>query len=208
MNARLAAASLWLPPWTVRRELERVAAATTSVLDSLLDQHLPGALEAIRRDELPQRGSLPRRRDALAAAHTVRVARLAESLGREAGIGEARRALFGAGVALGKEAQQRLKVGHNRHDLLRAARVLYRVLGIRFRAEWKTSDEAIVRIDRCALARGYSPEACLALSATDAGVVAGLWPGVRLEFDERITEGKKACVARLSLPGARSEAAQ
>lgn len=208
MNARLAAASLWLPPWTVRRELERVAAATTSVLDSLLEQHLPGALEAIRRDELPQRGSPRRRRAALAAAHTVRVARLVELLGREEGIGEARRALFDAGVALGKEARQRLGVGQNRHELLCAARILYRVLGIRFRAEWRTPDEATVRIDRCALASGYSPEACLALSATDAGVVAGLWPGARLEFDERITEGKKACIARLSLPEARSEAAQ
>jgi hypothetical protein len=89
-----------------------------------------------------------------------------------------------------------------------AARILYRVLGIRFRAEWRTPDEATVRIDRCALARGYSPEACLALSATDAGVVAGLWPGARLEFDERITEGKKACIARLSLREARSEAVQ
>ena len=208
MNARLAAASWWLPPWTVRRELERVAAATTSVLDSLLDQHLPGALGAIRRDEAPLRGTPRRRRTALAAAHTVRVARLVEVVGREAGIGEARRALFDAGVALGKEARQRLGVGRNRHELLSAARILYRVLGIRFRAEWRTPDEATVRIDRCALARGYSPEACLALSATDAGVVAGLWPGARLEFDERITEGKKACVARLSLPGARSEAAQ
>jgi hypothetical protein len=138
----------------------------------------------------------------------VRVARLAELLGREAGIGEARRALFDAGVALGEEAQQRLGIRQTRHELLCAARVLYRVLGIRFRAEWKTSDEAIVRIDRCALARGYSPEACLALSAADAGVVAGLWPGVRLEFDERITEGKKACIARLSLPAARSEAVE
>jgi len=206
MNARLVAASLWLPPWTVRRELERVAAATTSVLDSLLEQHVPGALEAIRRGELPQRGSLRRRRAALAAAHTVRVARLVELLGRKEGIGEARRALFAAGVALGVEAQQRLGVGRNRHELLSAARILYRVLGIRFRAEWRTPDEATVRIDRCALARGYSPEACLALSATDAGVVAGLWPGARLEFGERITEGKKACIARLSLPEARSEA--
>jgi hypothetical protein len=208
MNARLAAASLWLPPWTVRRELKCVAAATTSVLDSLLEQHLPGAVEAIRRDELLQRGSLRRRRTALAAAHTVRVARLAELLGREEGIGEARRALFDAGVALGKEARQRLGVGQDRHEILCAARILYRVVGIRFRAEWRARDEATVRIDRCALARGYSPEACLALSATDAGVVAGLWPGARLEFDERITEGKKACIARLSLPEARSEAAQ
>jgi hypothetical protein len=206
MNARLAAASLWLPPWTVRRELDRVAAPTTSVLDSLLEQHLPGALETIRRDEAPLRGSLRRRRTALAAAHTVRVARLADLLGREAGIGEARHALFDAGVTLGKEARQRLGVRQNRRDLLCAARILYRVLGIRFRAEWRTPDEATVRIDRCALARGYSPEACLALSATDAGVVAGLWPGARLEFDERITEGKRACIARLSLPEARSEA--
>jgi hypothetical protein len=208
MNARLAAASLWLPPWTVRRELERVGEATTSVLDRLLVARSPETLETIRRDDLPQRGSLRRRRAALAAAHTVRVARLVQLLGREEGIGEARRALFDAGVALGKEARQRLGVGQNRHELLRAARILYRVLGIRFRAEWRTSDEATVRIDRCALARAYSPEACLALSATDAGVVAGLWPGARLEFDERITEGKKACIARLSLPEARLEAAQ
>jgi hypothetical protein len=207
MNARLAAASLWLPPWTVRRELERVAAATTSVLDSLLEQRLPGALQTIRRDELPQRGSPSRRRAALAAAHTVRVARLVELLGREEGIGEARRALFDAGVALGEEARRRLGIRQTRYELLCAARILYRVLGIRFRAEWRTRDEATVRIDRCALARGYSPGACLALSATDAGVVAGLWPGARLEFDERITEGKKACIARLSLPEARSEAA-
>lgn len=208
MNARLAAASLWLPPWTVRRELERVAAATTSVLDRLLVARSPEALETIRRDEAALRGSLRRRRAALAAAHTVRVARLVEVLGREAGIGEARRALFDAGVALGKEARRRLGVRQNRNDILRAARILYRVLGIRFRAEWRTPDEATVRIDRCALARGYSPEACLALSAADAGVVAGLWPGVRLEFDERITEGKKACTARLSLPAARSEAVE
>jgi hypothetical protein len=202
MNARLAAASLWLPPWTVRRELERVAAATTSVLDSLLAEHLPGALEAIRRGELPQRGSPRRRRAALAAAHTVRVARLMDVLGRERGIGEARRALSDAGVALGEEARKSLGVGQNRRDLLCAARILYRVLGIRFRAEWRTTDEATVRIGRCALARGYSPEACLALSATDAGVVAGLWPGARLEFDERMTEGKKACIALLRLPEA------
>ncbi len=208
MNLRLAAASLWLPPWTVRRELDRVATATTSVLDSLLEEHLPGALGVTRRDELPQRGSLRRRRFALAAAHTVRVAHLVELLGREDGIGQARRALYDAGVTLGVEARGRLGVGEDRRDLLRAARILYHVLGIRFRAEWRTPGEATVRIDRCALAVGYTPEACLALSATDAGVVAGLWPGARLEFDERITEGKRACIARLSLPEMRSEAAR
>ncbi len=208
MSVRLAAASLWLPPWTVRRELERVAAATTSVLDRLLGEHSVAPLERPRPNELPLRGSLRRRRAVLVSAHATRVARLIAILGREEAIGEARRALFDAGVALGVEARQRLRVGEDRRDLLCAASILYRVLGIRFRAEWRTPEEATVRIDRCALAGGYSPEACLALSATDAGVVAGLWPGARFEFDERITEGKKACIARLSLPKARSEAAR
>lgn len=200
MSVRLAAASLWLPPWTVRRELERVAAATTSVLDRLLAEHSVEPPERGRRDDVPLCGSLNRQRAALASAHTARVARLIEILGRDEAIGEARRALFEAGTRLGGEARRRLAVRETREDLLRAARILYRILGIRFQAEWISRGEATVRIGCCALARGYSPEVCLALSATDEGVVAGLWPGARLEFETRITEGREACVARLRLP--------
>lgn len=201
MNVRLALASLWLPPWVLRRELTRVGDATTAVLDQLLREHAPGRLEAMEESESPQRGSAGRRRAALAAAHTARVAHLIDVLGREAATAEARRRLFEAGVVLGDGARRRLGVGRTRRDLVRAARVLYRVLGIRFRAEWAADGEARVVITRCALAAEYTPEACLALSATDAGVVAGLWPGAGLEFDERITEGRPACIARLTLPG-------
>jgi hypothetical protein len=197
---RLALASLWLPPWTIRCELSRVGAATTSVLDRLLAARSPEALEGIGGDAFPLRGSLEERREALAAGHTTRITHLTEVLGWEAGIGEARRVLFKAGVELGEEARRRLGVDRTRRDLLRAARILYRVLGIHFQAEWVADGAARVRITRCALARGYTPDACLALSATDAGVVAGLWPGTKLEFDERITEGKAACLAHLVLP--------
>jgi hypothetical protein len=205
MSIRLVVASLWLPPWTVRRELARVGEATTAVLDGLLRARAPDALHAIRQSETPLRGTATRRRAALAAAHTERVARLIDSVGREKALSEARAALFVAGIRLGEDARNRLGVRKTRRDLLQAARVLYRVLGIRFRAEWGPHDEARIRIPRCALARGYSREACLALSATDSGVVAGLWQGARLEFDERITEGKPACIARLTLPRQRGE---
>lgn len=200
MSWKLALASLWLPPWTTRRELSRVGTATMSVLDRLLAECSPKALEDLRRDDHALRGSLEERRAALSAGHTARVTRLTGILGREAAIDQARRALFEAGVELGEEARRRLGVGRTRRDLLRAAHILYRVLGIHFRAEWSADGAATIRIIRCGLARGYTRDACLALSATDAGVVAGLWPGATLEFDERITDGKSACVARLALP--------
>lgn len=205
MSVRLALASRWLPPWVIRRELTRVGDATTAVLDCLLREHAPRELEVLQGDKSPLRGSLRRRRRALAAAHTARIAFLVNALGRDAASAEARRRLFEAGGALGDDARRRLGVRRTRRDLVRAARVLYRVLGIRFRAEWTTDCRARVEITRCALAHGYSRDTCLALSATDAGVVAGLWPGAELEFDERITEGRPACIARLTLPRAGSE---
>ncbi len=208
MSWKLALASLWLPPWTTRRELSRVAAATTSALDRLLAECSPEALEGMRHDDVAPRGTLEKRRAVLAAGHTARVTRLTELLGREVAIDRARRALFEAGVALGEEARRRLRVGRTKRDLVRAAHILYRVLGIDFRAEWSSEGPTRIRIIRCALARGYTRDACLALSATDAGVVAGLWTGATLEFDERITEGKTACLARLALPGAPDEDAR
>jgi hypothetical protein len=206
MSWRLVLASIRLPPWAIRRELSRVAAITTLALDRLLSECGAEWLEQFRRDDRPLRGSLRQRREALTSAHTMRVTRLAEVIGRDEAIRRARQVLFDAGVRLGEEARQRLGVRSRRRDLLRAARILYQVLGIRFRAEWTGHGTARVRITRCALACGYTPDTCLALSATDAGVVAGLWPGARLEFESRITEGRSVCLARLRLPEGNEEA--
>lgn len=197
MSARLVLASLWLPPWIARRELERVEKATGEALARLLtaaDVAAPAA-------ETP---SGPRdvaaRRRAMAVRHTAMIAQLVAARGRDAAISEARAALYVEGVRLGGEARARLGMRATRRDLLRAAHILYRVLGIDFRAAWTPDETACVEIGRCALSRAYSPDACHALSATDAGVVAGLWPGARLEFSERMTEGRPSCIARLTLP--------
>ena len=200
MSARLVLASVWLPPWIVRRELEGVERATVSALERLLGGDGAAATPDARRKETIAEG---RRR--MAVRHADLIARLLDARGRDAAIAEARAALYAVGVLLGRDARARLRVRGRRRDLVRAAGVLYRVLGIRFRAEWTTTDTARVEIGRCALSREYSPDTCRVLSAADAGVVAGLWPGAQLEFEERITEGRPACVARLALPATEGE---
>jgi hypothetical protein len=200
VRLRLTLASVFLPPWTARPVLREVAEATTGALDALLETYSPERLARIRAEENVRRGGLSARRQTMATAHRARVAALVDALGEAEGIRLARETLFPAGVRLGEAARQRLGTSDSPHDLVRAARVLYRVLGIRFHAEWHDERVAHVRIDRCALAAGYGDLTCRALSAADAGVVAGLFPGARFAFHERITEGRPACLARIELP--------
>ena len=200
MSLRLVLSSIFLPPWTARRALREVADATTGALDDLLAERAPDRFADVREGERPARGGFAGRRRTLAAAHRARVAALVEALGEAEGIRLARETLFSAGVRLGEAARRRLRTSDDPRDLVRAARVLYRILGIRFRAEWLDEREARVRIDRCALAAEYGDWTCQALSAADAGVVAGLFPGARFTFQERITEGRPACLARIELP--------
>jgi hypothetical protein len=201
MNLLLAliAPALVAMPWVTERELERIAQATTAVLDALLAECAPEGLERIRQGERPSGRGVNRQRRAIARAHAVRVAALREARGEE-GIRLARQDLFRVGVELGEEARSRLKVGKTEAELIAAARILYRILGIRLRAEPGTAGRARVEIERCALSQGYSRETCLALSAVDEGFFAGLHPGARLLFVERLTEGRAACLAWLEFP--------
>jgi hypothetical protein len=78
---------------------------------------------------------------------------------------------------------------------MRAARVIYRLLGIDFRGR---ADGTIV-IRRCGFSRVYSPRACELVSGLDEGLLAGLAGGGggrgRLVFASRITEGCARCEA-------------
>jgi hypothetical protein len=196
MGLRLRLASLWLPGPLLVRELERIAERTTAALDSLLEDHAPESLREIRRvEETPATGSLEQRRAAMAVAQNARVEALVGAIGREEAIRLGRSSLHEVGVGLGREVRRRLGVGDDPMDLVRAARLLYRVLGIGFRVEWQGGDKAVLLVDRCALAESYSDEACLVLSAVDEGVVRGLSPRLGMSFEERIAAGAPRCVA-------------
>jgi hypothetical protein len=119
----------------------------------------------------------------------------ARALGDPAGAADVERRLFEAALEFGRAIRDELRVTSSR-EVMAAARVLYRGLGIDFRGA--TSGEIVVR--RCDFESHYSPEVCRLMSRLDAGVLAGLAWGGRLEFSERLTEGASCCRARFTFP--------
>lgn len=197
MSLQLRLAALWIPPFLLRQELDRVARVTTAALDGLLAEHAPLSLDRVRREEDPRGGTLAQRRAALGRAHDRRVAALVQALGRERAAALGRAALFAVGRQLGREVNARLGVGRSAADLLRAARVLYNVLGIAFTVQRQEGRPAFLCVHRCALAAHYAEVTCRILSATDEGVVQGLNPDMEMRFQECMTAGAPQCLARL-----------
>jgi hypothetical protein len=193
MSIRLRLVSVWMPRFMMAREIERIRSRTDEALDTLLAEH---ALEApsIGKEELGR--TLEERRAAMARGHEKKVRTLIEGVGRERAINLGREALFSTGLALGREAKGRLGVRDTREDLLRAAGVLYRILGIEFIVVAGPEGDRM-EVTRCALSPHYSPEACLILSAVDEGTVSGLGPRAGLLFEKRITDGSPRCVASI-----------
>jgi len=197
MSLQLRLAVLWTPPPLQRQELDRVARVTTAALDALLEEHAPLSLDRVRQGDTPQSGTLAQRRAAVGQAHSRRVAALVQALGPEQAVESGRAALFAVGRQLGQEVRSRLAVGSSAADLLRAARVLYRVLGIAFTVRWQDGRPAFLCVHRCALAAHYAAVTCAVLSATDEGVVQGLNPDVGMRFQECMAAGAERCLARL-----------
>ncbi len=193
MSARLRLASLWMPRFLMVREIERIRSSTDAALDALLAEHAPEALNE-KREEPGRR--LEEHRAAMARGHERKVRALIAAVGREKAIGLGREALFRTGLALGREAKGRLGVKDTKDDLLRAAGVLYRILGIEFNIVTGPGGDRM-EVARCALSQHYSGEACMVLSAVDEGTVSGLGPRAGMRFEERITDGSPRCVARI-----------
>ncbi len=135
----------------------------------------------------------------MAQTQTKLVKTLASAIGHEEAVKQGRETLFSVGQKLGKQARSRLGVGNSPNDLTRAAKILYRVLGITFHLEWHDQSNATVIIDHCDLAKQYSKLTCEVLSATDEGVIKGLQPNLTMKFKEYMTSGCKNCFADITL---------
>jgi hypothetical protein len=81
-------------------------------------------------------------------------------------------------------------------DVMAAARIIYRLLGVDFAGD--AGGDILVR--RCSFSTRYTPEVCAVMSALDAGLLAGLSAGGQLSFSQRISAGFPCCRARLLLP--------
>ena len=118
----------------------------------------------------------------MAQTHAKLVEALEAAVGHDKAVALGRESLFSVGVNLGKQTRSKLGVGDNPKDLIKAAKILYRILGIEFHLEWLDESNAVAIINRCALAEQYSKLTCEVLSATDEGVIKGLQPNVTMQF--------------------------
>ncbi|MGD6852268.1 MAG: L-2-amino-thiazoline-4-carboxylic acid hydrolase [Candidatus Bathyarchaeia archaeon] len=195
MGLRLTLLGWWTPKQVIYRELDRVASKTTGALREIIKNNT--ALE-ISSEEIRLTGSLEERRSAMAKQHTVLVAVLVEALGRDRAVILGREALFRVGRELGEESRRRLGV-ENPYDVVRAAKILYRVLGIEFTVNWLDENRGVMTVHRCALAKEYSELTCQVLSAADEGVMSGLSPNATMKFTEKLTDGCNACTAEITI---------
>ena len=127
------------------------------------------------------------------------VAALELALGHDEAVQLGRETLFAVGQEIGKQTRSKLGVSDNPADLTKAAKILYRVLGIEFDLQWSDRSNAKATIYRCALAQKYSKLTCEVLSATDEGVINGLQPNVTMKFTQYMTNGCKNCSANIQI---------
>jgi hypothetical protein len=191
-------ASVWLPNYVLKGELEKVATMTTNALCSLLEEVATNELQKVSTAIKTPTGSIEERRAVMATNHSLLLKALSDGIGHDRAVEVGRETLFKVGVRLGKESRKRLGVDDSVEDLLMAARVMYHVLGIRFTFNGEGGDHRI-EIKRCALSKHYSEFTCTVLSAIDEGVVRGLNPKASMSFKRKITSGYPTCTAYVTI---------
>jgi hypothetical protein len=197
LGLRLLFLSWWTPQYIIYRELVHVDALTTDALEALLSKYSTNNIDEKPKKETTFKGTIEQRRDAMALKHANLVNSLVEELGKEEAIRLGREAMFKIGEELGRETCQKLGVGKSLKDLTKAAKILYRILGIEFTVELQNPNNAVVTINRCALAANYSELTCQILSATDEGTIKGLNQNMKMTFTQKMTSGLTECEAKI-----------
>jgi hypothetical protein len=197
LGLRLLFLSWWTPKYIIYRELVHVDALTSDALEALLSKYSTNNKDEKPKKEITFKGSIEQRRDAMALKHANLVNSLVEVLGKEEAIRLGREAMFKIGEKLGKETCQKLGVGKSLKDLTKAAKILYRILGIEFEVELQNSANAVLIVNRCALAANYSELTCQILSATDEGTIKGLNQNMKMAFTKKMTSGLPECKAKI-----------
>jgi hypothetical protein len=197
LGLRLIFLSWWTPKYLIYKELAHVDALTTNALEALLRKSSTNSKEEKTKKEATFKGSIEQRRGAMALKHTNLVNSLVEAVGKEEAIKLGREAMFKIGEELGRETSQKLGVGNSLKDLTKAAKILYRILGIEFEFELQGPANAVLTINRCAFAANYSELTCQILSATDEGTVKGLNQNMKMTFTQVMTSGLPECKAKI-----------
>ena len=198
VSLKLLLASVWLPSYIQKSEVDKVAATTTNALHSLLEQHAPSELQKVSTKIKTPSGSIENRRAVMAANHRLLLEALSNGVGHNNTVEMGRETLYKIGVSLGEESRRLLGVSDSVEDLLTAARLMYRVLGISFTVK-EERDDYHMEFHRCALSEHYNELTCAVLSAVDEGVFKGLNPRASMSFKRRMTSGFPTCTAYIRI---------
>jgi hypothetical protein len=197
VSLRLLLASIWLPSYIIKSELERVAITTTNALQSILKEVAPSQHQRISMQTKTLSGSIEEYRAVMAANHSLLLKALSDEIGYDRTVEMGRNALFKVGLTIGEESGKRLGVGESIKELFMAARVMYNILGIEFSI--KEEEYHYMEFHRCSLSDHYSELTCTVMSAIDEGVIRGLNPRASMSFKRRITSGFSTCLAYVKI---------
>ncbi len=112
---------------------------------------------------------------------------------RDGGLARAGEKLRLNAYSLGRRLKNLFGVSTH-EDVMKAARLLYRIMGIDFQG----SPEGEITVTRCFFDRHYSSRTCKVMSSFDEGVLAGLSGDGNLTFLQRRTEGHSCCKAHFN----------
>jgi hypothetical protein len=180
MSLRLALASRYFPDALRRRGLAELARRTARAFEA----DAPDLAGLPHGEGLGRYARFTRDQADRVAASPEAAARARARLRREAReMGGALRRLLGVS---------------SRAEAMRAARILYRTLGMDLAA---TPDGAIT-VRACSFSATYSCRTCEFMTAMDEGLFAGLAGEGRLAFTARLTQGAERCLAVFSFADA------
>lgn len=203
MGIKLRILSWWTPEWFLKRGLDELALSTIEGLEGVLFKEKQEFDKAKTLNNFHLKGNLDEKRIMMAKTHNKLVKILIDNLGRDEAIELGRKIMFKEGLDLGRKFRDTLGVEDSLEDLIAAARILYKVLGIEFTvreiSNTENTTERVMVVNRCLLSEYYTSDTCRILSAADEGVVQGLNPQIKMNFTERITEGAQCCLASLYL---------
>jgi len=200
MGLKLRFLSWWTPEWFLKRGLNQLALSTVNGLERVLKKE-DHPFNNYQLNDIYLKGNLTDYRNIMAGEHNKLVEIMIDSMGREKALNLGREAMFNEGLSLGRKFREMLGVGDSAEDLILAAKILYKILGIEFTVKdinnHQNDVKMIMVVNRCSLSEYYNVDTCRILSAADEGVVQGLNPQIKMNFTERITEGAPCCLATL-----------
>jgi hypothetical protein len=173
MNWRLKLAGLGLPAFLKKQKLRTLAGLTARAFQVAEPELQASSYKA----RLKQYAEFTK----IAAENT---------LGRQELADNPQKWLFEEARQFGAKLRGSFRV-RNLEEAIEAARIIYRAIGIDFRADLRGE----VRIRSCFFSRFYSPEICSLISSLDEGLLAGLFGPGEMRFSQRLTEGKAGCRA-------------